>query len=175
MGGVLGGVAGGVSGWLKNVKNVRNGGQPGDIWGFRKPGGTGGLGEGQFAEFPSGNVRDGSGKLINTANAGAAKEVSIEVLAFDAKTGITQYVAQYGEHSVDILVESVKKVDGKLILNSLDIQGSSAGKVGVKGLYAIARQLGRDQGVSQVIINGNIRSSGKFAGMFPSQVIINVK
>ena len=74
-----------------------------------------------------------------------------------------------------IVVESVQKIDGKLILNSLDMQGSLAGKVGVKGLYAIARQLGRDQGVSQVVINGNIRSSGKFAGMIPKQVIINVK
>jgi len=37
-GGVLGGVAGGVAGWLKNVKNVRNGGQPGDIWGFKSAG-----------------------------------------------------------------------------------------------------------------------------------------
>ncbi len=34
-GGLLGGVAGGVAGWLKNIKNVRNGGQPGDIWGFK--------------------------------------------------------------------------------------------------------------------------------------------
>ena len=40
-GGILGGVAGGVSGWLKNVKNVRNGGQPGDIWGFKSAGSKG--------------------------------------------------------------------------------------------------------------------------------------
>ena len=37
-GGVLGGVAGGVAGWIKNAKNVRNGGQPGDIWGFGRAG-----------------------------------------------------------------------------------------------------------------------------------------
>jgi len=37
-GGILGGVAGGVAGWLKNVKNIRNGGQAGDIWGFKSAG-----------------------------------------------------------------------------------------------------------------------------------------
>jgi len=37
-GGILGGVAGGVAGWIKNLKNVRNGGQPGDIWGFGRAG-----------------------------------------------------------------------------------------------------------------------------------------
>jgi len=37
-GGILGGMAGGVAGWLKNVKNVRNGGQPRDIWGFKSAG-----------------------------------------------------------------------------------------------------------------------------------------
>ena len=40
-GGILGGIAGGVAGWLKNVKNVRNGGQPGDIWGFKSAGSKG--------------------------------------------------------------------------------------------------------------------------------------
>ena len=69
---LVGGVVGGVAGWIKNAKSARVGGPKIDPWGFRfgKPGGTGGLGEGQFAEFPSGNVRDASGKLINTANDG---------------------------------------------------------------------------------------------------------
>jgi len=65
-------VAGGVAGWIKNMRAAKTGAPRVDPWGFKsgKPGGTGRLGEGQFAEFPSGNVRDASGKLMNTANNG---------------------------------------------------------------------------------------------------------
>lgn len=58
--------------------------------------------------------------------------------------------------------------EGKLYLNQLHLQGSSAGKVGRESLWDMARDLGRQYNVKEVIIQGGRRTTGKYKGQMPS-------
>lgn len=65
--------------------------------------------------------------------------------------------------------------DNKLYLNQLHIEGSSAGKVGRTALWNIAKDLGRQYKVNEVIIQGGQRSTGKYKGKVPSPIKIKVE
>ena len=104
----------------------------------------------------------------------ARVKIIIELIAKDAG-GEALYTVKYGDETLTVLMGSIQKRGNQLIVNSLDISGSAGGRVSVKGLFDIARQFGKEAGVEQVVINGNVRNTGKFAGQIPSQVIINVK
>jgi len=64
--------------------------------------------------------------------------------------------------------------DGKLYLNQLHLQGSSGGEVGRESLWKMAKSLGRQYNVEEVIIQGGRRTTGKYKGQVPSPIKIKV-
>ena len=65
--------------------------------------------------------------------------------------------------------------DRKLYLTQLHLQGSSGGKVGREALWNIAKDLGRQHNVTEVIIQGGKRTTGKYIGKVPSPITIKVE
>jgi hypothetical protein len=61
-----------------------------------------------------------------------------------------------------------------LFLSGLHIDGPGRGSMGIGDLRALARQYGRDQGVSRVVIQGAARSTGRSIGRVPSEIVIEV-
>ena len=59
-------------------------------------------------------------------------------------------------------------------LNELHLQGSSAGNIGREALWKMARDLGKQYNVSEVIIQGGRRTTGKYKGQVPSPISIKV-
>jgi hypothetical protein len=103
----------------------------------------------------------------------AVESAALEVTLIARDKDVIHYLVKIGEEEIDVMANMVK--DGsKLVLNRLHIGGNSAGKIGVKNLYNAAREIGRQNGATEVIINGGTRSTGKFVGQVPSQVVINV-
>ena len=117
----------------------------------------------QFGFFP------GFGSITGAASKGVSTLVKIgtiedDVMIFSAKIG-------------DEMVEGITNFavqDGKLLLNKLHLQGSEAGNIGRGALWEMAKDLGRQYNVKEVIIQGGRRTTGKFKGELPSPITIKV-
>jgi RHS repeat-associated protein len=69
----------------------------------------------------------------------------------------------------------VTKTETQLIIDKLDIQGSSANLLGPKKLMELVRQLGKQEGVQEVIINGAKRTTGASPGKTPGSIIVKIE
>ena len=65
--------------------------------------------------------------------------------------------------------------DETLYLNQLHLEGSSAGNIGRKTLWKMAKDLGRQHGVQKIVIQGGRRTTGKYLGQMPSLITIEIK
>ncbi len=108
--------------------------------------------------------------LIDATSGGKGKpfvkivEKADDVIVFSAKIG-------------DELVEGIanfKVAEKRLHLNGLHLQGASAGKVGRTTLWDMAKDLGKQFGVDEVLIQGGRRTTGKYKGKVPSPLTIKV-
>jgi hypothetical protein len=54
------------------------------------------------------------------------------------------------------------------------MQGPGAGTIGLRELREFARQLGREQGVNRVLIEGGTRTTGANPGHTPQRIEIKV-
>ena len=79
-----------------------------------------------------------------------------------------------GSYSVSDRAEMTKQGD-TLVLKGLHMEGGGPGSMGVKELYEFARQLGKEQGVNKVVIEGAMRTTGVNPGSIPRTVTIEVK
>lgn len=86
---------------------------------------------------------------------------------------VMMFSSKIGNETVEGITNFTVK-EGKLYLNQLHLQGSSAGKVGRESLWDIARDLGRQYNVKEVIIQGGRRTTGKYKGQIPSPITIKV-
>ncbi|MGN8177152.1 RHS repeat domain-containing protein, partial [Flavobacterium sp. 22076] len=104
------------------------------------------------------NVSKNAGSLVKILH------VEDDVMMFSSKVG---------KETVEGISNFTVK-EGKLYLNQLHLQGSSAGKVGRESLWDMARDLGRQYNVKEVIIQGGRRTTGKYKGQIPSPITIKV-
>jgi hypothetical protein len=72
---------------------------------------------------------------------------------------IVEIAGMAGWHEIRILA-NMSREGGTLFLRQAHIQGPGAGKVGVKGLSDAAREFGKSQGASKVVIEGAKRTTG---------------
>ena len=72
------------------------------------------------------------------------------------------------------VVTNFEKINDTLMLDKLHISGSSAGKVGRPALWKIAKDIGKQFQVKEIVIQGGKRSTGKYKGKVPSPVIIKI-
>jgi hypothetical protein len=66
------------------------------------------------------------------------------------------------------------KNGNQLILDSMHIDGPGAGTSSLSELRDVARSLGQQYGVDEVIINGGTRTSGANPGKIPRSITIKV-
>ena len=86
---------------------------------------------------------------------------------------VIMFSSKVGKETVEGISNFTVK-EGKLYLNQLHLQGSSAGKVGRESMWEMARDLGRQYNVKEVIIQGGRRTTGKYKGQMPSPITIKV-
>ena len=107
--------------------------------------------------------------FIKKAAAKTGNLVKIGVVEGD----VMMFSSKIGKETVEGITNFVVK-DGKLYLNQLHLQGSSAGNVGREALWDMAKDLGRQYNVKEVIIQGGKRTTGKYKGQVPSMIEIKV-
>jgi len=100
----------------------------------------------------------------------------VKIIAKDRD--VIHFSAQRGGIIIEGL-SNYKVEKGKLFLNALHLGGPGkyeerAGKIGHAFLFDMARDLGRQHNVTEVIIQGGQRSTGKYKGKVPSPITIKV-
>jgi RHS repeat-associated protein len=127
-------------------------------------------------------VRAGIGFFSRAASAigrwfgGGAKtaqvvERTIEIVQREGN--LVEMVGKSGQGEIRVLTEMTKQGD-TLVLKGLHMEGAGRGSMGVRELFQFARQLGREQGVNKVIIEGAERTTGANPGSIPRTVEIKV-
>jgi hypothetical protein len=99
------------------------------------------------------------------------KKVTTEITTDE---DVMMFTSKIGTETVEGVTNFVIE-DGKLFLNKLHIQGSSGGKVGRAALWDIAKDIGKQYNVEEIIIQGGKRTTGKYKGKIPSPVSIKVE
>ena len=105
---------------------------------------------------------------------GKAVKVLVQIVENDR--GAIRFVSKIGTESVEGIANASLK-NGKLYLDGLHLGGSenAVRNIGVKNLFEMARDLGRQYGVTEVVIQGGQRTTGKYAGKVPTEITIKVK
>lgn len=114
------------------------------------------------------NMFGGYGRIGNVA--GATENL---VKIGTSEDDIMIFTAQVGDEIIEGITNFTVKND-RLYLNQMHLQGSSAGKVGRSSLWNLAKDLGKQYNVQEVIIQGGKRTTGKYIGKVPSPITIKV-
>ncbi len=83
------------------------------------------------------------------------------------------FTAKIGNETVEGVTNFIVK-ENQLHLNQLHLQGSSGGQIGRQNLWKMAKDLGKQFKVEEVIIQGGKRTTGKYKGQIPSPIKIPV-
>ena len=75
--------------------------------------------------------------------------------------------------TIEVITEMVVEGD-RLTLRNTHIDGSSPRRVGVMGLKDLARQLGKDKKVSEVVIEGARRTTGAMKGQIKRPITVKI-
>jgi RHS repeat-associated protein len=127
-------------------------------------------------------ARGGIGLLSRAASAigrwfgGGAKTAqavgrTIEIVQQEGN--LVEMVGKSAQGEIRVLTEMTKQGD-TLVLKGLHMEGAGPGSMGVRELYQFVRQLGREQGVKKVIIEGAERTTGANPRSIPRTVEIKV-
>ena len=154
---------------------IGNGRNAWDAWQMGKPwsaaGHAGLFGVEAWGVRSAGKVRGtvrGGGK-IKMVDKGKLGKVSIDTI----DKNVMIFSVKKGNYNVEAITHFEIK-DNKLFLNQLHLEGAAAGKVGREALWEMAKDLGKQHNVKEVIIQGGRRTTGKYKGKMPSQVIVKV-
>jgi RHS repeat-associated protein len=90
-----------------------------------------------------------------------------------AEGSLVEMVGTGPKGEIRVLTEMVKEGDA-LVLRGMHMQGPGAGNVGLRELREFARQLGKEQGVNRVLIEGATRTTGATPGHIPRRIEIKV-
>jgi len=125
-----------------------------------------------------GEVQAGAGLLSRLGRwlgfgkkAAPVVERTIEIVQQEGN--LVEMVGKSAQGEIRILAEMTKEGD-TLVLKGLHMQGQGPGSMGVRELFQFARQLGREQGVTKVVIEGAERSTGANIGSIPRTVEVKV-
>jgi hypothetical protein len=105
------------------------------------------------------------------AKTAQAVERTIQIVQQEGN--LVEMVGQSAKGEIRVLAEMTKQGD-TLVLKGLHMQGSGPGSMGVRELYQFARQLGKEQGVTKVIVEGAERTTGVNPGSIPRTAEIKV-
>jgi hypothetical protein len=87
---------------------------------------------------------------------------------------VVEIVAQSSRGEIRVITELRRK--GKdLWLTGLHMEGPGPRTAGIRELRELAREFGRDQGVSRIIIEGGVRTTGANRGHKPRRIVIPVE
>jgi hypothetical protein len=135
------------------------------------------IGGGGALEYISGGavIKGGSVLLKLLKSLKAAKAIKAESLVriVAVEGDVIIFSSRIGKETIEGITNFAVK-DGKLYLNQLHLQGSSAGSVGRGSLWNMAKDLGKQYNVNEVIIQGGKRTTGKYKGTVPSPITIKV-
>ncbi len=101
----------------------------------------------------------------------AASPWSVRIV--EESGGIATIVAEGPPGTIEAITGLIREAN-RLVLQGLHVEGPGAGSVGLAGLRQIARQLGRQEGMQQVVIYGGTRTTGARPGKIPKPIVIRV-
>ncbi|MCP4120805.1 MAG: hypothetical protein GY751_03550, partial [Bacteroidetes bacterium] len=113
------------------------------------------------------------GKMAKVAKAVASRAAKRGPKIVDRDGDVVEIVAP-GKNGDITMITGMKKSGDTLNLNGAHIDGLSPGKSSITELKDFARELGRQQGVKEVIVRGGRRTTGANPGKVPRPIRIKV-
>ncbi|MGH2585926.1 MAG: hypothetical protein ACRDJE_13520 [Dehalococcoidia bacterium] len=98
--------------------------------------------------------------------------MKIEVVAYDPAGAI--HVRCESDQGTIEVISGLRIGEDTAYLDGLHIDGPGAGRIGVRELYAMARAIGHQLGVSQLVIQGGVRTTGANPGRMPRPIVLRV-
>jgi hypothetical protein len=105
-----------------------------------------------------------------------AKQASVvgKVTIDTIDRNVIEFSVKKGNYNIEAITHFKIRGD-RLFLDQLHIEGAAAGKIGRNALWEMAKNLGKHYNVKEVIIQGGRRTTGKYKGRMPSQVIVKIE
>jgi hypothetical protein len=69
---------------------------------------------------------------------------------------------------------NISKSNSTITINNFDIDGALTNKIGIKGIKDIITDFGKQQGATEIIIQGAKRTTGANPGKVPSQLTFKI-
>ncbi len=104
-------------------------------------------------------------------SAGGIVKSSVNIVSIEGN--IVEIVDQGTRGKIEMMAEMVKEGD-RLILKGAHIQGAGPGSSSFGELMGMARELGRNEGVKEVVIEGARRTTGAAVGKVPRPFTVKV-
>jgi hypothetical protein len=115
-------------------------------------------------------------KAVESIEEGVARVAKTEGRVFTqtAKDGDVMFFStKIGDDAIEF-AGNFSKCNGTLTIKNFDVDGALTNRLGIRGIKDIVADLGRQQGVNQVIIQGAQRTTGANPGKIPSQLIFKI-
>ncbi len=114
--------------------------------------------------------------VISIAAGAPALRSGTAVRVVEQVDDVVHLAVQHGDDTIEAMANVAREGD-TLFLRQVHIQGSAPGRVGVRGLFEMVRDLGRANGVKRVVIEGGRRTTGppSMQGRFPRAITVRVK
>jgi RHS repeat-associated protein len=127
-----------------------------------------------LAELAAGGKAGGEAPgIADDAVAQKAAQASTSIRVVQESGGVTEYAVDTPAGKISIMAD-VSKTGDTLTLDNFDIDGPGRNSLGAVGLRVLAQQLGRQEGVSQVVIRGAPRTTGPNPGSVSRPITIKV-
>jgi RHS repeat-associated protein len=105
--------------------------------------------------------------------AGSAKGAQTAIRIVEQEGSVVHLIIKGAKGDIEVMADMSKEGD-KLILRNAHVQGQGAGSSSLSELKAAARELGKQQGVKEVVVEGASRTSGANVGKAPIPITIKV-
>lgn len=87
--------------------------------------------------------------------------------------GVAEIVGNGAKGQIRIM-GNMSREGNVITLDATHIEGAGPGTSSPSEMRGVVQQFGRDQGASQVIINGAARTTGRHAGQVPRPITVNI-
>lgn len=111
------------------------------------------------------------GRLFGKGGTSEAAKRTIQVVQREGN--LVEMVGTGARGEIRVLTEMTRQGDA-IVLKGLHMEGASPGAIGIRELHEFARQLGKEQGVNRVIVEGAKRTTGANPGHIPRTIEIKV-
>jgi hypothetical protein len=112
---------------------------------------------------------------VDVQNNPAGDDIVARTIGVVEREGNVVRIVGSGPRGTIEVITEMEKEGSQLIFTGTHIDGPGAGTMGIRELGEFARQFGRQEGVSEIIVCGALRTTGAKIGHIPRPIRFKVR